>query len=190
MTAGRRDDARRRIRDRADPTLLAHIEGYVDRAARLVPRAEKPKIEPRAAPVTGFRLGAWNLRLAGEPRQVERPPQIADDLQHRTPQAILRDLHRPVRAIPPIRLRHVVSGIDPGAASAKARAAMATRYTVRLADQPSSRRMLADARRSLREILDAPWERALPDEPATATREPGPEDALWFGAWGGVDPDQ
>jgi hypothetical protein len=35
------------------------------------------------------------LRAVAEPREVERPPDLEDALQERTPQALLRDLHRP-----------------------------------------------------------------------------------------------
>ena len=193
MPARARDRAKASLAKCADPTLLSRLERHRESGRALLPREQKPDIEPRVAPATlgRFRLGAWRLRLAGEPRELERPPQIADDLQHRTPQAILRDLHRPVRMIPPIRLRTVVEGQNLSAAGVAVREAMTTSYTVRIGELPNCRAIRAEAWRELRAVLAAPWERARPEGEARRARlEPGPEDALWFGSFGGVDPDQ
>jgi hypothetical protein len=181
----------RRAAATADAALLAHLEGYPARARRLLSREQVPFEPPRGDALSRFRLDTWQLRLAGEPREVERPPQLADDLQERTPQAILRDLHRPVRMIPPIKLRPVVVGADPGAGSARTRKAMVARYAVRMAQHRLAAAIGAEALAELRDLLAKPWEPALPeDEARRASLEPGPEDAHWFGTFGGVDPDQ
>ncbi len=188
-----RDTRRARWSEVADADLVAHVESYPARARRLLAQPDGPEIQLRAgaAQLSRFRLDAWRLRLAGEPRETERPPQIADDLQERTPQAILRDLHRPVRPIPPIWLRPIAWGTDPVKASAAAQEVMMERYTVRMAELPDPRAIREDAWRQLRDILGQPWERALPEgDRRKASLEPGPEDALWFGAVGGIDPDQ
>jgi hypothetical protein len=184
-------DARARLEQRADEALLAHIEGHRERARRLLPRETVPVEPPAGDELSRLRLDAWRLRLAGEPRELERPPAIADALKERTPQAILRDLHRPVRMIPPIKLRPVVVGADPGAGSARTRKAMVARYAVRMAQHRLAAAIGAEALAELRDLLAKPWEPALPeDEARRASLEPGPEDAHWFGTFGGVDPDQ
>jgi hypothetical protein len=181
----------RRAAKTADPALLAHLEGYPARAKRLLSREQIPFEPPSGDALSRFRLDTWQLRLAGEPREVERPVQLADDLQERTPQAILRDLHRPVRMIPPIKLRPVVVGADPAQGAKRARAAMVARYAVRMGEHRLATALGTDAIAELRDLLAQPWERSLPTgEARAATLEPGPEDAFWFGTFGGVDPDQ
>jgi hypothetical protein len=40
------------------------------------------------------------LAVMGEPREVERPDDLVDELKSCAPQALLRDLHRPVTEFP------------------------------------------------------------------------------------------
>jgi len=78
-----------------DPALLeAHrrrTEGLIDRI--------KPLPEPTLhIDLSIVRLDASMIEQRGsiaEPREVERPPDLEDALSERTPQALLRDLHRP-----------------------------------------------------------------------------------------------
>ncbi len=192
MTASERRKLRERLRDHADPALLERVEHHRDRAAALGLRGDGRaplRRIPEADPCQ-FRLREQSFRLAGEPREVERPPEIADGLAHRTPQALLRDLHRPVREPPPIHLRpHPVPG-GLNWARSRVRDAVTTRYRIRVQDEPDPRRMLASALRELRELLSEPWERALPSQPKVSALEPGPEDMFWFGSQGGYDPDR
>lgn len=171
------------------------VDAIADRGHRAAAVATAPE-PPRAVidpSLARFSLAAWNLTFAGDARTTERPHDIRQALEQRVPQAILRDLHRPVRPVPAIHLRPEAMGPSPSELSPRAavRAAMATPYTVRIADQPSARAALANDRAELRAILDAPWEDARPAEPTQqASLFAHPDDALWFGTEGGYDPDQ
>ena len=73
-----------------DPGLLASLSRRADRVLTTFTVA----IEPRAADVSRIDFDMQMGSIA-EPRELEPPPQIQDDLAERTPQALLRDLHRP-----------------------------------------------------------------------------------------------
>jgi hypothetical protein len=106
------------------------------------------------------RLERQNAHL--EPRQVEIPPSLEDDLRNCTPQALLRDLHRPeltfdktfeivdVVAEQRVDIRKVIAEV------------MTTRHRIELGPSP-----LQEARAlilELREIRHSPWtEIKMPD---------------------------
>ncbi|MGE0546798.1 MAG: hypothetical protein AB7R00_07060 [Kofleriaceae bacterium] len=78
-----------------DLALVASRERVVDAGHRMV--TFKASIDVRVDPsLSSLDLGMIERRHAAlEPREVELPPQIEDDLRECTPQALLRDLHRP-----------------------------------------------------------------------------------------------
>jgi hypothetical protein len=91
--------ARRKRQDEAlaaiDPALLERHRRRV--AAMSDPIRPLPPFEVRVDPGIA-RLDASMIEQRAsmaEPREVERPGDIADALAERTPQALLRDLHRP-----------------------------------------------------------------------------------------------
>lgn len=171
------------------------VDGIYKRGARSaafsnLPPPPEPVLRPSLA---RFSLAAWGLSFAGQARETERPHDILQAVNERVPQALLRDLHRPVRPVPDIHLRIEHPGPPPSAQSPRTavRAAMIARYTVRMSEQPSARCAIAEATAERRAILDAPWEHARPAEPTPqASLFAHPEDALWFGTMGGYDPDQ
>jgi hypothetical protein len=89
---------RRRVAiENVDRALLAAIEDRVaDRSDRLI--QFKPNLELRIDPDTAFFDAAMIEKLAvvADPREVERPEDLADEMKSSAPQALLRDLHRPV----------------------------------------------------------------------------------------------
>ena len=52
------------------------------------------KVKPTLALIDLERIEAMHVAIA-EPRVIDLPPQLEDDLKECTPQALLRDLHRP-----------------------------------------------------------------------------------------------
>lgn len=124
----------------------------------------KPTIELRVDPsVALLDLGMIERQhVIGEPREIEIPEAIHDDLAERTPQAILRDLHRPE-----LDFEKIFEVVDYGAEQrldivAEVAAAMATSWKLpRLEGSPfrEAREIMADLkaerRRSWPELLAA-----------------------------------
>jgi hypothetical protein len=106
-----------------------------------------------------------------EPRQVERPDDIEDDLEQHTPQALLRDLHRPESYVP--KRFELVDVAAEQRFDIVAEVACAMRTSWRLPPLgPSLFReadaLLADARRVRRDSWPALWaEKPLPNRGAT-----------------------
>jgi hypothetical protein len=93
-----------------DPALLAdHVQRMDAAAAMIVPL---PPLELRVDPsIARMDLGMIDRHhTIAEPREYERSPDVEDDLADRTPQALLRDLHRPE-----LMFDKVFEMIDPGA---------------------------------------------------------------------------
>ncbi|MBA3463490.1 MAG: hypothetical protein H0T46_26275 [Deltaproteobacteria bacterium] len=89
------------IRERRERALAAIEPWFLD---GLNTRAEKPWTLIRFKPIIDVKVRLDmemmdqsmidGLRVIAEPRERERPENIEDDLRERTPQALLRDLHR------------------------------------------------------------------------------------------------
>ena len=80
-----------------DPALLAQIEARIaDRSDQLV--QFKPDVEVHVDPTIAQFDHAMLAKVAvvADPREVERPDDLQDELKSVAPQALLRDLHRPV----------------------------------------------------------------------------------------------
>lgn len=190
------EDDRQRQRERAiaavDPRLLERLERQGDRSASMLEPLPPPKLTPDAG-IAGFDFSVWGLQGIGDPREIERPDDIQHAVQERTPQAVLRDLHRPVRWYGDVVLRPVDMGID--RYGVQARAAIADlvcqrRYRVDPHREPNGRRILKEEAAEIREILGQPWENSKPAEPRPVPSGfPDENDLRWFGSIG-VDPDQ
>lgn len=89
------------IRERRARALAAIEPWFLD---GLNDRAEKPWSLIKFKPIIDVKVRLdmemvdhgmiAGLRVIAEPRELERPESIEDDLRDRTPQALLRDLHR------------------------------------------------------------------------------------------------
>ncbi len=95
------DDPYKEARERRERALAAVETWFLDALAR---RAEKPwglikfkqiiDVHVRLDMALVDASAAESFRGAAEPREIERPEVIEDQLRERTPQALLRDLHR------------------------------------------------------------------------------------------------
>jgi hypothetical protein len=86
----RRDDALASV----DPVLVDEIHRRAEAPDLIKPRpAIRVVIDPSIARLDLSMIERQYSHL--EPREVEIPPQLEDDLRNCTPQALLRDLHRP-----------------------------------------------------------------------------------------------
>jgi hypothetical protein len=186
------DAATRRARalEAVDPGFVSALHARWTRGEALL-RVTAPMARPRRAP-SKFDVAVWNLHLGDEPREHERPEDIADTLKEPTPQALLRDLHRPEQHWP-LRLLPEDLGLDVGGLRTRARIddILSTNYSVRIDDEPIPARIMADQAASLRARLDEPWESSyIPPEKrrSAVSNAPTPEDLKWFGSMG-FDPD-
>jgi hypothetical protein len=179
----------------ADPDLVHHIERHqrssermagVERAAlrmadRLLARRAR---DPQPS--------VLRVRDVGEVREVEAAEDLREAMEHRAPQAFLRDLHRPVQVFGAVELRRVASPtavLALARARTRVRAAMAGRAQDMRAIQRSSQ-LGRKGVEELRAILARPWAESRPDNPLPLpSRSPSPEDMQWFGLSGGYDPD-
>lgn len=178
----------------ADPALVHQVERHARDAARLrrLPPAEPTRAEAR--PLARFDLDAWPIRQpGGEPRELEPSDELRRTLTHRTPQAFLRDLHRPVTAFGSVQLRRVASPTSSGSALARIRDAVRGAMAHHSRDdalQPLATHLMQDGMRELRTILARPWGESRPANPLPMPRTaPAIEDSVWFGLTGGYDPD-
>jgi hypothetical protein len=185
---------RQRAMAAADPRLIRHIERHEVVSARLTPtqRAADEMAAAREVRARTFAPEATGVREIGEIREVQVPEQVFEAMEHRTPQAFLRDLHRPVRFFGDVALRPMT--VD-SAASALARvrervgSALAQRAG-EAAEVETASRGARDSIAELRELLARPWEESRPANPLPlGSQTPTAEDLVWWGLSGGYDPD-
>ena len=150
----------RKKRDEAlaavDPAMLEAHRRRTDPPPDLI--RFKPLIDVRVDPsIAQLDLSMIDRRhTIAEPREIERPMELEDDLQDRTPQALLRDLHRPETDF-----QKIFEVVDMAAEQrfdivAAVAAAMRTRWTL----PPFGLSPLQEARALLRELRadrHAPW---------------------------------
>jgi len=90
--------ARRKRQEEAlaavDPALVERHRRRIDAMSQAI--TPLPPVPLRInANLARFDAGMAEQRTVSEPREVERPGDLEDALAERTPQALLRDLHRP-----------------------------------------------------------------------------------------------
>lgn len=185
-------ERRQRAAALVDPEFLARFESKPAEAQALIRLPESLRLSIEERPLAKLDMDAWNLALSPEIREHERPDDISDALQERTPQALLRDLHRP-EMYWQITMKPRSLGVDTGGTRGRARvaAAIQTRYAFHRGEMPLATRLAAAGMADLRSRLAEPWENAY--VPPEKRRSPGsyvptPEDLRWFGL-GGYDPD-
>ncbi len=177
-----------RATEAVDPEFLARLEsltGVGDRYIRVPP----PPTLTVERPLAKLDLAAWQL-LEFDTREVERPHEITDAISERAPQAILRDLHRPVASWQ-IILVPTDMGIDEGGMDMRRQIAeaIATPYRVRVDDHTPASQLAWQYEEERQARMAEPWEAA--EVPEENRRESGmvptTEDIRWFGS-GGYDP--
>lgn len=182
--------ARKRATEAVQPEMMHAIEDRGRRYAQVVEPLPPLEVGPRER-LGGFDLARWSLRNAGEPQERERPEDIAAALDEQVPQAILRDLHRPVRNYGAVALLPVDLGLDVAGERARAevRTIMTARYKADPTAYPSASRQMYSAIDELRDLMGRPWaELSEVKRERRGSLYPSPEDMRWFGS-GGFDPD-
>ena len=195
------EEERRQIAERRDralaaasPDLIRHIERH-DRASERPTGSHKAAERARAAttrPPIGIDADAIRVRELGELRELEPSDELRDAMEHRTPQAFLRDLHRPVQYFGDVQLRRrplPTAGAALERVRAQVRDAMGQPAGV-VGRMERASQLAQQGYEELREIMARPWEDSKPENPLPMpTRTPGAADWQWFGLSGGYDPD-
>lgn len=149
-----------------DTELLAAIER---RTQRELARRHEPTVRPRE-PSLHVDPAAWGAGYLVEPRERDVPPELLGDLRELSPQALLRDLHRPVRPETFVEREPLAENVDPGGRQAYADAKAA----IALAREPlpvivPTVRLVAEEQARRRAWLAETWQPHLRDD------EPRPE---------------
>lgn len=199
-----RDEEERRElfarRDRAiaaaDPGLVLHIERH-ERSGEALAEVERTALRAhdevsRWLRPTEVERTAIQVRDTGEMRELEPAQELYDAMEYKTPQAFLRDLHRPVQFFGKVELRRVPSPTA-GARLARARTMVSQIMVERreaVTEFKLSSQLAYAGMAELRSILSRPWEDSRPENPLPMpSLAPTPEDMQWFGFSGGYDPD-
>ena len=136
--------------------------------------------------IAALDMSVWRVRTV-ETRDRERPDEVVDALTERAPQAILRDLHRPVLSWPYLMLPQEL-GIDVGGLDATKRVheIATTSYRVRMAEFPTAFQEGYQILRDLYQHIDEPWDEIeIPEERRSASSQARTaEDMMWFGGIG------
>ncbi len=184
---------RQRIRKLADRRLLRRLASHIDNADTISQLPPPPALTPDSEKLARFDFAAWKLSLAGEENLYDIPDELVADLNERTPQALLRDLHRPEidfrRTLIPTSLDVDIAGIK---GSAVVRDILHTNYAFTAARLPLATELMAQELSSLRSLLHHESWAEIPHTLQTKRRPaamfPDEEDQRWFGEVG-YDPD-
>ena len=165
--ADKREIAQRqeRIRKDADPLLLRHLRRWEEH--RMLPErlsTEPPRPLPmaiRPQPTHFDRLADWYCGYLGVRQEHETSYETQQDLKRAVPQAILRDIYRPVKQHT-IEWEHAGVDIDPGGRRAMAEAKAAQKREP-LPAPVSALAVVAAEQRRQRRLRATPWQAQRPD---------------------------
>jgi hypothetical protein len=178
-------ELRRRAAEAVDPALVARLDARTTAGDEFI-RLPAPPVLTLERPLNKLDMSVWKVRLT-ETHEYERPDDLPDLLQDRVPQALLRDLHRPVLSWP-LFLQPMDLGVDVAGQTARTQVAalVNTRYQVRMAERPIASHQAAREMAGLRARLAEPWgEIAIPEERRIRSSEARTSDDLrWFGSVG------
>ena len=169
-----------------DRQFLAELEAQGERAASVL--RDKPGEWTHVDDgLSRFDLDAWGLGHIGEPRDYTRPDEIAEAVRESAPQAVLRDLHRPVRYYGDVALQPTYLGVGTTGAEVRelVREAITQCYKVPMGQGPRLVEWMQEDRAELLDILAQPWEDSKPEKPRPLPSSvPTAEDLKWFGPMG------
>jgi hypothetical protein len=178
-------ERRRRATDAVDPALVARLDARTHAGDDFI-RVPEPPTLTLERPLSKLDMRVWKVHLT-EIRDYERPEDIPDEMMERVPQALLRDLYRPVLSWP-LFFQPLDTGVDVAgqAALAEVGAVVHARYQVRMAARSMASRLAAEHMAELRARLAEPWgDIEIPEERRVqASSVPSPEDMRWFGGVG------
>ncbi len=191
-----RQQSMRKAATHADPALLTRLEHQGKTAANMATLHKlrtPPPVLAVEAPLRDFDVAEWGLRSGSEELYRERPPDIDAALEQNSPQAVLRDLYRPVSHFPAPILKLQDLGIDRTGSRARHTVdeTMRASYTVRIDQAPLAKDCIAKDMANLRNQLHEPWDNIqLPTRPQLDPQALAALDHQWFVLSGGTDTNQ
>ncbi|MEM9490514.1 MAG: hypothetical protein AAGC55_15310 [Myxococcota bacterium] len=181
---------RRRYRamDAVAPDFLAELESWAVESDELLHLPEPMDLNIESS-LAKFDFQVWRLTLL-DVREYERPESVWDALSERAPQAVLRDLHRPVLSWSPVLMPNDL-GVDwRGSRSySRVNALMRASYRATFDSFQTASALAREGFKELRSRLAEPWENSVvPEEKRRSSSfYPTLNDMQWFGS-GGYDP--
>jgi hypothetical protein len=139
----------------------ARILDGVERRAHGI-QVREPDLKPLQPVRTHLDPADWGAGYLVEPREYDVPLALLDDLKERTPQALLRDLHRPVHE-PAWHEREVLVALDRAGRDALRDARAAQRIPPVPSVAPTARAFREELQRR-RAFLREKWQPRFPDD--------------------------
>lgn len=180
-----RREVHRHLEAALDEKLAKRLESWTEKSAGLthLPPPMTLTIERQLAKLD---MDMWRVRSV-ETVEHERPEDISDGIREPVPQAVLRDLHRPVMTWPYLLMDQAL-GIDvAGTRSIESiRETTSTSYRVRMERELIASQLVYRDRSEFMDELNQPWEDIeIPKERrGSSSLHRTPEDLLWFGTVG------
>lgn len=174
---------RRRAMAAVDPAFLAYFESLTTRGDDHLRIPEPPELAIETS-IARFDIEAWRLNFL-EIREWEIDEYLHDEMRERTPQALLRDLHRPVTEWP-LALEPVDLGVDVGGLKAleSIHGIMRARYGLDMEEHRLASIQGREQLDELQERLAAPWEDSYIPESERKSSKISAEDFKWFNSIG------
>lgn len=183
-----RREAHRRMEEALDEKLAHRLESWTE-ASRGLTRLPPPMSLGIERQLGRLDLSVWRIRSI-ETVETERPEDIVDCLREAVPQAVLRDLYRPVDTWPYLMLDQAV-GVDLAGLFSleRIRETTNTKYQVRMERELIASQLVYRDMGDLEARLDEPWDEIeIPEEQRSKSSLSRTDlDLFWFGAVG-VDP--
>jgi len=167
----RRAKAQQHLADSADPALLRRIDRWIQH--RMVPLNPSLPMAVRPQRTHFDRLADWYAGYLGVRAEYEPPYELTRDLKERVPQALLRDIYRPVRSQSMVEPHYHELDLDPAGQRALAEARQALVREPIPTIEPVLLDVIAEQRRR-RRFLEQPWASFHPDNAPRRYRDRSP----------------
>jgi hypothetical protein len=153
--------ARLRVSKNADPSILARIDRWIHH--RMVPINPTLPMALREQKTHFDRLADWYCGYLGVRAEFEPSYEQSQDLKECVPQAVLRDIYRPVRGSIMVEPYYHDLQLDPGGRNGLKEARAALKREPLPTVEPAILDIVAEQRRR-RRFLKRPWQSFRPDD--------------------------
>lgn len=153
--------ARLRVSKCADPAVLARVERFIHH--RMVPLNPALPMAIREQTTRFDKISDWYCGYLGVRAEFEPSYELSQDLRECVPQAVLRDIYRPVHGNPMVEPHYHDLQLDPGGRRGIAEAREAQKREPLPTVEPVILTMIAEQRRR-RRFVRKPWPSFRPDD--------------------------